>query len=303
MSIFTSLKVAIGLFALFVCILIPSTLSLKLASALAIPIKIIAALLFLILVLCTLRKLKSLRTATLLIHLGTIVILLGSLISSLGFVATVNVYEGDSTDTAFRWDVQEDTELGFDLSVVTIHREYHPVAVKVGVLKNGMKTALYVTRTGDSFSFEHYLIQVRSFDPSAKVLKLSIHDRNGKLIGTYFTAGRNDLPPDFPLDFKLVAFKDPQLKRIWVDLELRKNGEMIAAGTSEVNQPFVWQGQRFFTTEVNTDPFGRPYAGIQISRDPGVPYLYAGFIIFCLGLVFLARNLYKGSARSRKSHA
>ena len=235
-----------------------------------------------------------------LIHLGTIVILLGSLISSLGFVATVNVYEGDSTDKAFRWDVQEDTGLGFDLSVVTIHREYHPVAVRVGVLKNGRKTALFVTRTGDSFSFEDYLIQVQSIDPVAKILQLAIQGRDGKLLGIYFTSGRNDLPPDFPLDFKLVAFKDPQLKRIWVDLELRKNGEMIAAGTSEVNQPFVWQGQRFFTTEVNTDPFGRSYAGIQISKDPGVPYLYAGFIIFCLGLIFLARNLYKGPARARK---
>jgi hypothetical protein len=58
-----------------------------------------------------------------------------------------------------------------------------------------------------------------------------------------------------------------------------------------------------FTTEVNTDPYGRSYAGIQISRDPGVPYLYAGFVIFSLGLVFLARNLYKGSARARKRHA
>jgi len=300
MSIFTSLKVAIGLFALFICILIPSTVSLKLASALAIPIKIITTLLFLILTLCTLRKLKSLRTATLLIHLGILVILLGSLISSLGFVATVNIYEGDTTDTAFRWDVQKDTGLGFDLSVVTVHREYHPVAVKVGVLKNGRRAALFVTRTGDSFSFEHYLVQVQSFDPAAKVLKLSIHTANGKLLGSYFTSGHNDLPLDFPLDFKLVAFKDPQLKRVWVDLELRENGEMIARGTSEVNHPFAWQGLRFFTTEANTDPYGRPYAGIQISRDPGVPYLYAGFIIFCFGLILMARNLYKGPARSRK---
>lgn len=300
MSIFTSLKVAIGLFALFICILIPATISLKLASALAIPIKIITTLLFLILVLCTLRKLKSLRTATLLIHLGTIVILLGSLISSLGFVATVNVYEGDTTDTAFRWDVQEDTGLGFDLSVVSIHREYYPVAVKVGVLNNGRQAVLFTTRTGDSFSFPPYLIQVQSIDPAAKVLKLSIHDQNGKHLGTYFTSGRNDLPRDFPLDFKLVALKAPQLKRVWVDLELWKNGEMIAAGTSEVNQPFKWQGLRFFTTQVNTDPYGRSYAGIQISRDPGVPYLYAGFIIFCFGLILMARNLYKSPARSRK---
>jgi len=303
MPIFTSLKVAIGLFALFICLLIPATFSLKFAAALAIPIRITAALLFLILALCTLRKLKSLRTSTLLIHLGTLVILFGSLISSLGFIATVNVYEGDTTDKAYRWDLQEDTGLGFDLAVVTIHREFHPVAVKVGVLKNGMKTALIVTRTGDSFSFENYLIQVLSFDPTAKVLQLSIHAPNSRLLGTYLTSGRHDLSPDFPLDFKLVAFKDPQLKRVWVDLELRKNGKMIAAGTSEVNQPFDWQGLRFFTTEVNSDPYGRSYAGIQISRDPGVPYLYTGFAIFSLGLIFLARNLYRSPTWARKYHA
>jgi hypothetical protein len=57
-----------------------------------------------------------------------------------------------------------------------------------------------------------------------------------------------------------------------------------------------------FTTEVNTDPYGRSYAGIQISRDPGVPYLYAGFVIFSLGLVFLARNLRKADRFQQSKH-
>lgn len=287
---FTSTGVVLGLFALLICLLVPSTFVPDLAPALLKPVKVILAILGLNLVVCTLRRLKTLRVSTLIIHLGSLVILAGGLISTFGFVATVNIYEESSTGTVFNWDVEEEVPLGFDLRVARINTAFYPADVKVGVLKNGRKAELVVSRTGDFFVFEGYRVQVLSLNPRTKELELAIHSPDGKQLGTLFTSGRRELPPDFPLDFQLVAFKDPAIKRVWADLELRKNGAVVAAGTSEVNRPLRWQAMQFFLTRVDADQFGRRYAGIQISRDPGIPSVYAGFAILCLGLLLALKR-------------
>lgn len=281
---------ALGLFALLVCLLVPATFFPDVAPALLKPARVLLAVIGLNLLLCTLRRLKTLRAATLFIHLGALVILGGSLISALGFIATVNIYEESSTDTVFNWNVEQDVDLGFDLRVARINVAFYPVDVKVGILKNGQKAELVLTRTGDSFGFAGYRVQVLTLEPRTSELELEIQDSAGNRIGTLSTSGRRDLPPAFPLDFQLVAFKDPVVKRVWVDLEIRENGKLLASGTSEVNRPLRWQSMQFFLTRVDADRMGRGYAGIQISRDPGIPFVYAGFIILCLGLLLALKR-------------
>jgi hypothetical protein len=72
-----SQKLAIGLFALFICILLPCVFP-QLVTALAISISIMMAMLFPVLALCTLRKWRSLRASTLVIHLGSVVAIVGA---------------------------------------------------------------------------------------------------------------------------------------------------------------------------------------------------------------------------------
>ncbi|MHB8810861.1 MAG: hypothetical protein ACYC9M_12745 [Desulfobulbaceae bacterium] len=195
-----------------------------------------------------------------------------------------------STDTVFNWDVEQDVPLGLDLRVARINMAFYPVAVKIGILKNGQKADLVVTRTEDSFVFEGYRVQVQSLDPGTKELELAVQTLDGKQIGTLSTSGRKVLPTGFPLDFQLVAFMDPVLKRMWVDLELHRDGKLLASGTSEVNRPLRWQSMQFYLTQVDADQSGRRYAGIQISRDPGIPCVYTGFIILCLGLLLALKR-------------
>lgn len=288
----------IVLFAALICVLVPTTFSTTLATALRVPVQIVLALIGLSLAVCTLSRLKSLRAATLIIHLGALIVLVGGLINYLGFVATINIYAGDSVSQVFRWDIEKDAALGFDLRVAGINLDFYPVAIKIGVLKNGHKADLVLTRTGDSFVFEKYRVLVGSLNNKTRDLELGVQSLAGSPVGTLSTAGRRDLPPDFPLDFKLVAFRTPDIKRIWVDLELLENGELVASGTSEVNHPLRWRGMQFFLTEVTTDSTARRYAGIQISKAPGIPYVYAGFAVFCLGLLLLLGRWFQGWIRS-----
>lgn len=248
--------------------------------------------------LCSFRRWKTLRWQVHVIHGGVVLTLVGALLGGLGFVATVNVYEGTSVDNAFRWDLERDEPLGFLMKVAAINTEYYPVPVKIGVLRGQEKVGLHVLKTGETFSFDRYEVKPERFILSQEKLKLSVME-NGRLIGSVDTDGGNStLPQGFPFNFKLVAFKDPIVKRMWVDLDLSRNGQLMLKGTSEVNAPLQWNGISFYNTQISIEKDGRRYAGIQIVNDPGRPVVFSGFIITTLGTI-----LAFAAGRRRKSPA
>jgi hypothetical protein len=298
-----SKEVAAVLFATLCVVLIPLTIREEHSPYLGVLIDVILGLIGLNLLMCTVQRLKTLSKPTLIIHLGVIVTLIGSVISSFGLLATVNIYEGSSVDKVYRWDTKEDVPLGVEVGVKKINMEYYPIPVKIGVLHGDEKVGLFELKTGESFTFDDYMIRADAFEFPSEILKLRVFNREGE-IGYADTSGVKNLPANFPYDFVLVAFKNPSLKRMWVDLLLSKGTLLSTEGISEVNSPFSWEGINFYHTSVDRDKYGIPYAGIQITRDPGRPYVYAGFIITGLGsllyLVMLLRRL-DGHGRSIKA--
>ncbi len=236
------------------------------------------------LLLCTIKRRGTISRPVLILHTGVLLTLAGCIATSFGYVATVNIYEGTSVNKFYRWDKKADVDLGFDLLVKKINSEYYPIPVKVGVLKGLQKENLFILKTGESFEFNGYRIAVESLDPVTEQLTLTVYEQNRR-IGSYNTSGLSDLPADFPYTFALVAFQNPRLKRLWVDLDINQNSGNIAGGTSEVNGPFQWGGLYFYNTQIGKDSEGTPYAGIQIVRDPGRPVVFAGFAVMGLGAV------------------
>lgn len=243
------------------------------------------------LVLCTVRRFRALSVPVLILHLGVLVVCVGVIARAFGHVATVNVYEGTTVDKVYRWDLERDVPLGAELTIRRINREYYPIPVKVGVLRGDVKESLHTLKTGDSFLVGPYRIVADSLQFPSEVLRLSVF-RDGRLVGTCDTAGSRSLPADFPYEFRLVAFQDPVLKRLWVDLALSLDSVPVAAGTAEVNAPFIWNGLYFYNTQVGTDKVGMSFAGIQVVRDPGRPCVFTGFAIMGAGVVLVcARRL------------
>lgn len=246
------------------------------------PVRILLGLLILNLSFCTVHRIKLFSAPVLVIHIGIIIAFAGGGISSYGYVATVNVYEGTMVDTVYRWDVKKNVPLEAGLMVEKLHERYYPVPVKVGVLKDEEKIGLYTLNTGETFKLENYSIRVDSLELPSENLKLSIFN-NGEYAGYADTSGTADFPPGFPFVFKLVAYKDPVVMRTWVDLKLIKNSKTVAEGSTEVNSPLKWRGLKFHHTATGRDKYGNTYAGIQIVRDPGAPVVYAGFCIIAFG--------------------
>jgi hypothetical protein len=243
-------------------------------------------------VLCTIKRRKTLSWPVVLIHGGVIIVLLGAVASSFGSVATVNIYEGTTVREAYRWDLQADVPLGMELTVAKINMEYYPAPVKVGVLNGVEKIGLYTLETGKSFQMGDYTVTVGNLDPATENLHLTVADRRGPL-GTVDTAGERKLPAGFPFDFRLVSYKNPKLKRMWINLRLSRDATVMAEGTSEVNSPFHWDGLDFFHVQTDSDATGRAFAGIQIVRDPGRPLVFAGLATTALGtLLIFARRFY-----------
>lgn len=289
----------LSLFGLLIVVLVPKTLVSKKVFFLDGAVSALLAAIGINLVFCTIRRFKAISVAVLIVHLGIFVVLAGALISARGYVATVNVYEGGFTDTFYRWDLEKDIQPGFTLGIDKIHQSYYPVGVKVGVLRGKEKAGLFTLKTGESFTIDGYRIGVGALDMSSGSLTLQVHDSNARLIGSYDTRRDRGLPPGFPYAFKLVAFQNPVLKRVWTDLRLLRDNRVVARGVSEVNHPFTWNGLRFFTTRIDVDDAGMPYVGIQIIRDPGVSWVYGGFILICLGVLACLRQFIGRGRRGR----
>ncbi len=68
-------------------------------------------------------------------------------------------------------------------------------------------------------------------------------------------------------------------------LKIIDNGVTVKTKTIEVNDPISYKGFDFYQS--NYDPDNPRFSGIQITSHPGIPVVYAGFIILCLGIVFI----------------
>ncbi len=287
-----SKKLSIIIFLALGLIFIPRTFSEETDIRVGILGNIFFGLLSLNMILCTIQRIKTLAKSVILMHIGILVTFAGVVIGSFGYIATVNIYEGTNVDTVYRWDLEKDEPLGAELTLNKINFDYYPFPVKVGVLRGDEKVGLFELKTGESFQLEGYTIKPETVEFPSKNLKISIF-YGDQVVGSANTAGTNNLPGEFPFDFRLVAYKTPNLKRMWVDLALSKGSEVVAEGTSEVNGPLKWNSISFHNTQVDVDEFGNPYAGIQITYDPGINYVYAGFLLLAIGCVMYAmRRVY-----------
>jgi hypothetical protein len=287
-----SKELAAGLLLVLCAVLIPRTLKETEDITVGVLPRILFGCLATNLFLCTVRRIRSFSKAVLVIHIGVVVTLAGAVISSFGYVATANVYEGSSVDAAYRWDVKREMPLGFDLTVKKIHLQYYPVPVKVGVLRGTEKFALFVLKTGESFSLDPYTVKAEAMEFPSEKLSLSVF-LGGRLVGTADTEGTRNLPPDFPYDFKLVAFKNPALKSEWVDMMVSNGSGVLRQGTSGVNSPLTWEKLNFYNISADADRYGMRFAGIQITYDPGKPFVYWGFAVIGLGSgMYFVRKVY-----------
>jgi len=223
-------------------------------------------------------------------HLSILLILSGALLGSLGFVGTVNVYQDDSTSEFYNWSTERDETLGFTLYVDNFSLKNYPVKLKVGVRERstGRKVGEFVSMEGGAFRIPgtDYTVSPERVDLERSESTLKVY-KGGRLVGLYDTSqpdGGMKAPVDFDYLMLTVNFEVPTLKRIASTVRLVRGGKNVGQGVVEINRPLKYGGLVIYQTGYGRDPDGRFYTGFQIVRDPGVPVVWAGFLLLMAGI-------------------
>ncbi|MEI6166024.1 MAG: cytochrome c biogenesis protein ResB [bacterium] len=95
-----------------------------------------------------------------------------------------------------------------------------------------------------------------------------------------------------PLKFQYESAPSPgmgmrggDIKAFKSTIEVIENGVVVSTRTIAVNSPFSWGGFSFYQTSYN--PEDLTWSALQVVRDPGIPVVYAGFILMMAGLTLV----------------
>ena len=224
-------------------------------------------------------------------HLSLLVIVVFSLAgSTLGFVGTQRVFVGDFTETFFNWKTLTDTPLPFTLNAEQFHTVPHPIALKIGIMEmdTGKKGKLITTHVGDDFGLPGISgkVKVLGFDTGTKELRALWTDAGGKQV----EIGAEEQIGETGVGLVPVAFAQFPEKQAIARTNLVRDGSVIVSADVEVNHPLRYQGLAIFLTDYGIDPYGLPYVGYQIVKDPGQWGVWIGsvlFLIFVTGALFI----------------
>ncbi len=68
-------------------------------------------------------------------------------------------------------------------------------------------------------------------------------------------------------------------------VDVIENGVVVSTRTIAVNSPLSWKGFTFYQSSYNPDDLS--WSALQVVRDPGVPIVYAGFLLMMVGLTLV----------------
>ncbi len=219
------------------------------------------------------------------VHLALPVVTAGALGGSVaGFVGTQNVYVGDSTPTVYDWSALRDRPLPFRISAEDFRLLHYPVQVRIDILDAPERQEADL-RVGGVVPVDgtQYRVRVESFDPESGDMVYFVETPEGPR--GPFSRNREE---GAPVRVRPLAFRDPEVRRAEAVVALKDaEGRPIARQTVAVNEPIVHGGLRIYLTAWDRDPYGNPFVGFQVVRDPGQPLVWGGSVLLCLGLLAL----------------
>jgi len=103
--------------------------------------------------------------------------------------------------------------------------------------------------------------------------------------------GKEGAPAPHPLQFRFDAASamgrraSGPIKAFKSTVEVLEGGEVVRTVTVAVNSPFTHRGYTFYQSSYNAEDL--TWTALQVVRDPGVPVVYAGFILMMVGLTMV----------------
>lgn len=266
------------------------------------------------------RKVSRLPWGALMSHVGFLVILIGGMISAMFGVRgemTLTVNQTAGSFSAFS-DANKSLSLPFQVRLTDFNVDYYGSGqhfVKVKELNEGWEETLEV-EPGKKYEIKNkvhlavlqYLPDFRmnkgeKGDAGLKFYSASSYPNNPALEVTVSASPERHLwlfakYPEFShmlndtknsenhvnVEYQFVPSK---VKQFNSKIEILKPvgdaaNQILSRAELSVNHPFKFGGYTFFQS--GYDPDNPNFSSFQVSKDPGVPFVYAGFLILPLGL-------------------
>ncbi len=141
-----------------------------------------------------------------------------------------------------------------------------------------------LTKYFQSFGFREEVVQ-RSDTPNNPAIFVETSGPSGMVSEWLFAKEKRAWWYDDENLALLYQEEREMIKDFKSKLSVLVDGEVVKTKVIEVNDPLSYGGLDFY--QANYDPNNPKFSGIQISSHPGIPIVYSGFIILCIGIVFI----------------
>jgi hypothetical protein len=233
------------------------------------------------------RRLRSLPD--LVMHLALVLVICGGGVKAIwGTVRTVTVPVGTETGSVYDWKSEADVPLGFVLRVVRLDFDYHPVrallgvrdsrtGAKIGVVEIGEGKKVPLPRTG-------WTAGLLSIDRQSGLAQFAVQTPTAAGEISLSLAPGPGASAEFEgAGFTLVAFKD-EVKMVRALVNATVESGLVIERWLSPNGGVDVEGSQLALTSWGNDQFGNPFAGFQVSRDPGAPLFWAGCVLLACAL-------------------
>lgn len=126
----------------------------------------------------------------------------------------------------------------------------------------------------------------RSAKPNNPAIEVQLKSKAGEISAFWVFAHFPDMHQKTDPNFKFIYhWVERRPKDFISKVTILKDGKEIISADIRVNEPLRFGGYTFFQSSYDTESLS--WSGLQAVKDPGVPVVYAGFILLTLGLVIV----------------
>ena len=126
----------------------------------------------------------------------------------------------------------------------------------------------------------------RSAEPKNPALEVELKTKDGEAKAFWVFAAYPDIHKQVEKNFRFKyqwAWRRP--KDFISKITVIKDGKEVMRKDVRVNSPLRFEGYSFFQSSYDKEHL--MWSGLQVVKDPGVPVVYLGFVLFVLGLILL----------------
>lgn len=140
------------------------------------------------------------------------------------------------------------------------------------------------------------MVLSRSSDPNNPALEIELTDPKENVKRAWIFAHFPQMHQELSPNFQIIYNWAPRRPKDFISkVTVLKDGKEILRKDIEVNAPLNFGGFNFFQSGYDSQNLN--WTGLQVVKDPGVPVIYAGFILLIIGLVMI---FYVGPLRENK---